>query len=504
MSLTYVFDANALTIPAAPCSADCSITETTFFEGVVTSSTSQVVALPSDELVAPETADSLFLKVSGKDWTNKGAVTIRDPEFPAPIAPTLSYLGGGAADGISLSAQFDAGRSSDDSVLITHTGTGSIHLKIVLFGVVDEDEALWRLEEDADFTDEEFAQFMVDSPAMVDPNPSDVTPGCSTSPGQLELCLEAAQQPTGPAVDEVCTDFSLQTEQWVLDDRYTACRNLKYSVKIPTGAFVVYLVFILQQRVDLAPRSAEYEVRSRFHIAEESEWASYATFDVDAACTRDLTCNNVLDTQFDLYEGQSSEWLESRVEAELPQLGLVKFLSSDYILNFQLGLEDGRRSTTGKAYQPITRCDSETYMKAGARNTSGCVLPAFDPIFARVKLGRSGVEESAQHIYDAQQAGRPGAVGSQPLSRNRDRSEFRESRRITKAQCLAERPRRGLEDCDEYAFASTEQSCAFVTCSAKWIDRSDNRRAGAYLGAFYKALRILDDNEFFVDVVPTG
>ncbi|WP_256990616.1 NucA/NucB deoxyribonuclease domain-containing protein [Burkholderia sp. HI2714] len=59
-------------------------------------------------------------------------------------------------------------------------------------------------------------------------------------------------------------------------------------------------------------------------------------------------------------------------------------------------------------------------------------------------------------------------------------------------------------DCDEYPFAATNQGAKTGAFSVKRIDASDNRRAGAFLGDFFRAQRVLDADEFYVDVEPAG
>ncbi|WP_231937814.1 NucA/NucB deoxyribonuclease domain-containing protein [Burkholderia lata] len=107
---------------------------------------------------------------------------------------------------------------------------------------------------------------------------------------------------------------------------------------------------------------------------------------------------------------------------------------------------------------------------------------------------------------------------SRPLTRTRNATLRADNRAMSKDQCIAQYGRVTGQctftgdsdetpsdcDCDEYPFAATNQGAKTGAFSVKRIDASDNRRAGAFLGDFFRAQRVLDADEFYVDVEPGG
>lgn len=505
---------------------------TTLLDATLPAGTEQVISVPADEVSAPEPADQAYLRMNVSGWgAGKGTVRILDPEIAPPTAPTFTYLGGGDTPGLSTTAMLDVGRSVNDDLLVKVAGKGNVTVKIELYGVIDEDQALRNIEENTDFTDEEFTRFMADSPAIFDPTPSDLVPGCTSSAEgevELELCLEGgttpvapgvAQAPQSSAAEEVCDDpFAGLDDGWVLDDRFNACRNTPYKLAVKTGGILSPVRIVLEQKVTLLPRSPTFLVKSRFHFreADSGDWMNSVTFDVSANCSGDLECLNNIDGRFDLYDGTSSDYLSSTIQAKLFRLNQEEFVRKDYQFTFALStFYNGSRSDFVRSRvhrPPITRCDSADYFKVRAkganrsRDTSGCVLSAYNPIFSEVRFTEDerfkGVQESAEHIYDAQRDNIPGAPGGTSLTRIRnDEGDVTANRNLARERCREKEPNRpSYSDCDEYAFATTEQGCAFGKCSAKYIDRSDNRRAGGLLAGWQKANRLLADDAFCVNV----
>jgi hypothetical protein len=156
-----------------------------------------------------------------------------------------------------------------------------------------------------------------------------------------------------------------------------------------------------------------------------------------------------------------------------------------------------------------TRCDSTL-------NSTGCVFWIFTPIFA---LDFDWHNEAAEHVAWAQ---RSGLVGKDwPLTRTTDPAKIQSNRETA---CPAHIPRPPGRSCDEYPFASTNEGAArygpddgrtFFDCSrpdlpeavtgaggwsACMINEVDNSTAGADLGVFYEDNRVIDGDEFFVEV----
>ncbi|VWC34786.1 hypothetical protein BLA23254_06567 [Burkholderia lata] len=178
----------------------------------------------------------------------------------------------------------------------------------------------------------------------------------------------------------------------------------------------------------------------------------------------------------------------------------------------------------GVGYIPDIRCDVALVKS----NSQGCIYADAPAVLRTIVATNPDVDESAIHIREAQAAGRPGkfvpmgdgtifpdTFESRPLKRTRDATLRRANRDTSKKQCVTkygsvtgqctftgdpdETP--SDCDCDEYPFASTEEGASTdPEVSVKRIDASDNRRAGAFLGNFYLNQRVLDKENFYVDV----
>lgn len=138
---------------------------------------------------------------------------------------------------------------------------------------------------------------------------------------------------------------------------------------------------------------------------------------------------------------------------------------------------------------------------------------------ARVELTMSlkdpEVDQSARHILDAQQLpertfpswpGKSVPGSSEPLHRliNRDKQDA--NRDVAIATCndvWGNYEGSGLE-CDEYPFSSTYEGAAKNDnrYSARLIDGRDNRKGGERIQKVYEENRILDNDPFYVKIVP--
>lgn len=174
-------------------------------------------------------------------------------------------------------------------------------------------------------------------------------------------------------------------------------------------------------------------------------------------------------------------------------------------------------------FMPSVRCDD----RKAKSNTKGCVYANVPAVF-RLQLSNPDVDESALHITEAFAAGKKGEFilgapnsvfphsDAQPLTRNRDDAVKRRLYRTESVkQCkIKYGPDVGSTctftgdsdeiatpcDCDEFPFAATNEGGP--DASVKKIDSSDNRRAGALLGTFFNAERVLHNEEFFIAIEP--
>jgi hypothetical protein len=169
----------------------------------------------------------------------------------------------------------------------------------------------------------------------------------------------------------------------------------------------------------------------------------------------------------------------------------------------------------------ILRCDDATYVGG-----SKCVIPRVTSV---LQLSASDLQhgESARFIRDAQTditrtepgiPGKkvPGVIGDRPLHRLYGaydfKNEIKASRRKVRKTCRqswgAKYTLSGTRECDEYPFATTYENTARVDADTVYdyavraISASHNRAAGNVYGAWLTADHILDNDPFFVRIIP--
>ncbi|MCU4416070.1 NucA/NucB deoxyribonuclease domain-containing protein [Acinetobacter bereziniae] len=174
---------------------------------------------------------------------------------------------------------------------------------------------------------------------------------------------------------------------------------------------------------------------------------------------------------------------------------------------------------------PVVRCD----VNQARANSSGCIFEKAPAVLRTINISIPEVDESALHIRDAQNSGLPGKFISEvdsifpdkslskPLTRLRDWTARNNNRKHSLAICKAQDnsysescdPAGDPDDpevscqCDEYPFAATYQGGDALEnpgVSVRRIEASDNKSAGARLGVFYTQQRILDGDEFYINV----
>ncbi|MFI6604838.1 NucA/NucB deoxyribonuclease domain-containing protein [Nonomuraea sp. NPDC050536] len=160
------------------------------------------------------------------------------------------------------------------------------------------------------------------------------------------------------------------------------------------------------------------------------------------------------------------------------------------------GTVDG--ANTGQAInlnQDSLRCD---YRSPGTNAYYGCV---FHKVVPTHQVSKALRPQYAQHIADAQATNWPeGKPGDVPLTRLTDPSDIAENRTESCRDEPNPRPL-GLE-CDEYPFASTYDGTytSGKDASHRLIDATQNRDGGTALQVWYGEQRILDSDEFWVQV----
>ncbi|PUB26275.1 deoxyribonuclease NucA/NucB [Promicromonospora sp. AC04] len=170
------------------------------------------------------------------------------------------------------------------------------------------------------------------------------------------------------------------------------------------------------------------------------------------------------------------------------------------------------------------RCDSASYLPAN--ESGGCIFDDVRPVHY-IDMEDTAITQEAFHIFEAftkphlinpDPAGKiiPGNANSRPresLSRLRPEYEptrYRRNHDIAVATCLGVDPDYASKrmDCDEFPYRSTFQGAALGTedpdteysYSARALNRSHNRSAGAKLGVWYSFDRILHGDRFWVQV----
>ncbi|GAA4308285.1 hypothetical protein BJY14_007890 [Actinomadura luteofluorescens] len=166
-------------------------------------------------------------------------------------------------------------------------------------------------------------------------------------------------------------------------------------------------------------------------------------------------------------------------------------------------LEESHESELVRCDKRPPSPDPDTPNDAG-----GCVFPDLAPTYTLSKTTGTATKTAA-HIERAQAAtlnhwGRyTGAATDKPLTRLVDETLAEKNR--TAACAAAPSPRPTGMDCDEYPFAATYQGAALEgKGDFHWelIDRSDNRAEGAYRKQWYLENRVIDEDPFWVKIVP--
>ncbi|NEA24580.1 NucA/NucB deoxyribonuclease domain-containing protein [Actinomadura bangladeshensis] len=156
------------------------------------------------------------------------------------------------------------------------------------------------------------------------------------------------------------------------------------------------------------------------------------------------------------------------------------------------------------------RCDKRppTENPNSPNDAGGCVFPDLVPTYTLSKSTGSATQTAA-HIERAQEAtlnhwGRyTGATTDKALTRLVNEAQATKNRNA--ACAAAPDPRPTGKDCDEYPFAATYQGAALEgRGDFHWelIDSSDNRAEGAYRKQWYLENRVIDEDPFWVKIVP--
>lgn len=146
---------------------------------------------------------------------------------------------------------------------------------------------------------------------------------------------------------------------------------------------------------------------------------------------------------------------------------------------------------------PDVRCDHKL---PGNNTVAGCIV--YGTVSVINYSLTTPYPELAAHIRDAQATGIPGAPGSgAPLHRLIDPAKQQLNRDVA---CPASLPRPPGKSCDEYPMASTWEGAAtgVNNYSTRMIDELQNSNGGNAMNTFYRDMRLLDFDAFYVGIVP--
>jgi hypothetical protein len=159
------------------------------------------------------------------------------------------------------------------------------------------------------------------------------------------------------------------------------------------------------------------------------------------------------------------------------------------------------------------RCDSAQLTRKEFKNPA-CVFPTLAHL--RFNINDAGITESAAHIREAQNdpnSTSPKPPQNQPksiplkITRHWDVGLKDRQRTASRAACVAAFPTKPVDtDCDEYPFASTREGSLFgaptpnYNYSVKYIKSADNRLSGCWMGRWLVVDRVLEDDEYEVNV----
>ncbi|MET8757520.1 NucA/NucB deoxyribonuclease domain-containing protein [Lentzea sp. NPDC004782] len=154
-------------------------------------------------------------------------------------------------------------------------------------------------------------------------------------------------------------------------------------------------------------------------------------------------------------------------------------------------------STPHDVPTPDVRCDHKL---PGNNTVAGCIVYGIAPVMTYSLT--TPYPELAAHIRDAQATGIPGSpFGGSPLHRLIDPTLQQRNRDVA---CPDSLPRPPGKSCDEYPMASTWEGAATGVNNYSWrmIDEAQNSNGGNAMNTFYRNMRLLDWDAFYVGIVP--
>lgn len=279
------------------------------------------------------------------------------------------------------------------------------------------------------------------------------------------------------------------------------------------------LSVVQENQLQTTWNSTTWKARTVLHVVEAKDKATAAQYAMSVYCSSDTSCTHTFNNSEPPRPVSESTYSRDYTLTATVAAGAISRTTG--FAEFTFTHPEATPVTTKAAVAPSVRCDQA----AGTRNTSGCIVPGAEPIldYTARKVGAL-----ARHVGYAQASGLPGKPGATPMTRTTDDTLIQNNRNISCNR--VPRPRPAGNDCDEYPFASTNQSGSSggpartylgtpcETTMPTWVSRvplpvghydstgfsmcmlssGENRRGGGILSWFYAKNRVLDGDRFYV------
>ncbi|MFD7307282.1 choice-of-anchor P family protein [Promicromonospora sp. NPDC059942] len=339
----------------------------------------------------------------------------------------------------------------------------------------------------------------------------DVAPGELPEPGEFTL-------------DSCAQEYPDERETPLYKNRYSMCIKGEIGYDSPTGETTFDLTLVGWGSRDSLWTRFQYRISPSGPVLDP-----IAPMTVDmvcdgqgqASCENDGAQGPVTKT---LAEWASSDWVFNEnfsMENSFPSGSTPPFHEDD-LVSFLSARIIAAGSPKTDEFEVTYRCDSASYLPAN--ESGGCIFDDVHPVhYIDMEDGR--ITQEAFHIFEA--FTKPHLINPDPgdriipgnslfrpresLSRMRPEYEptrYRRNHDVAVATCLAVDPDYASKrmDCDEYPYRSTFQGAALgsydddteYSYSARALNRSHNRSAGAMLGVWYSFDRIVHGDRFWV------
>lgn len=503
---------------STPCSSPCTsfAQPITLWSGVLPAAGSAEVSISSLPVADALSIGSLRTVLTVPSPPSQGGITVMDPTYPKPLAPTIAFPAAA-----NVTATTEIWPSSDGALQLLNSSTSPVSVQLTAIAWTpweDADELqLADLEENgvSDLTPEQltqnFAQQEVPSGGLgLAPEDCAAAQNPALTDGSCDVLL-AADDGAITTGDAPASSWTVLTEPSTRDvptlgavaanlcpygvfnvyQRVAACVSIKVIKKNYYAGRLVgtqkgrLRLFIVTQRKKAPDGTLQSTAFADLTLTSYwGEWYGPLWADVDPMCDRGM-CSGV-----------SEKHLAVTKASPFDNTGNI-FLTMDttsqtnttWYANMAWDLDT---TTVTNQHVPFAniRCDNLTYI-----SSAGCVYPIYIDTMLAYSSRYPGI---AAHITRAQNHSFPGSRASgEPLNRVRG-SLQRKNRRAAVRQC---RHQGAQGSCDEYPFASTEEGCATYPCSTAGVPRAENNLQGADISTFYRVSRIVVGDPFWVKVV---